>query len=149
MESHVRSDHKFEGGDVAALCDQLSDYATRTARQMTSASIRDATVAKFEQAKVAGAISSWRKLRTRVDVRENVVTASMSTVGSMPEMKPYLLDWHRTKASIALGIPQTSSDGPLNWDPSEDYLFPDELARQGLSELLIHWLDQNGMATLM
>lgn len=136
----------FVEGDVVDLCSELSEYSTRTARQMTSPVIRDDLVARFGYSRVASATGFWRNIRGLTDVRAKVISATADTAPDMPEMKPFLMDWHHTKAAIALEVPRKSSNGPFSCDSREDYLFPDELARQGLNELLLLWLDRYGLA---
>lgn len=148
MENRLSSEQVFQEQSVTTLCSRIADYATRTVRQMTSPSIREEVVARFGQASVAGAITSWRKVRHHADVQRRVTAASDKTVVEVPEMKPYLLDWQQTRARMALGIPETSPDGPFHWDAEDEYYFPDELARQGLNELLIWWLARFEVAVL-
>ena len=116
---------------------------------MTSPIIRDEVVARFGYAKVASATEAWRKIRNDVDVRDKTVTATERTGADMPGLKPLLLDWHHTKAAIALGVPQMSMGGPFEWQARDEYFFPDELARQGLNELLLLWLDRFGLVAHM
>lgn len=137
----------FDEKIIADLCSQLAEYSTRTARQMTSPAIRDDVVARFGHSRVASAAGYWRNIRDLADVRAKTASAIESTANDMPDMKPYLIEWHQTKAAIALGIPQKSSNGPFGWDSKQEYLFPDELARQGLNELLLLWLDRYGLAS--
>lgn len=150
MEDRLKDDcDPFDERSVVDLCSQLTEYSTRTARQMTSPAIRDDVVARFGHLKVASAAGYWRNIRGLVDVRAKIVSATEHTASDVPDMKPYLVEWHQIKAAIALEIPQKSSNGPFNWDPKEEYLFPDELARQGLNELLLLWLDRYGLAAHM
>lgn len=150
LEGRLAGDSQsFVDEDVTALCSQLADYSTRTARQMTRPSIRDEVVARFGHSKVASTIDAWRSIRGRADIQERTVGATESTAGDMPELKPYLLDWHHTKAAITLGIPQISVGGPFEWKEGEEYFFPDELGRQGLNELLLLWLDRYGLVAQM
>ncbi|KAK4493582.1 hypothetical protein PRZ48_015249 [Zasmidium cellare] len=150
LEQRLKDDSQpFHDEDVTVLCSQLADYSTRTARQMTSPIIRDEVVARFGHAKVASATEAWRKMRNDVDVRDKTVTATERTAIDMPGLKPLLLDWHHTKAAIALGVPQMSMGGPFEWQARDEYFFPDELARQGLNELLLLWLDRFGLVAHM
>lgn len=130
---------------VKDLCSHLAEYSMRTARQMTSPSTRDDVVARFGHSRVASAAGFWRDIRGLVDVQQKAVAATENTATDMPEMKPYLMDWYETKAAISLGTQQKSSDGPFDWDSNVEYLLPDELARQGLNELLLMWLDRYGL----
>lgn len=151
MEGRLAADRcqSFDEGEIVGLCSELAEYSTKTARQMTSSLIRNDVVAKFGHSRVASATSFWRNIRGLAEVQAKTVSATESTASDMPDLKPYLMDWYRTKAAIALRIPQKSSNGPFSWDSKEAFLFPDELARQGLNELLLLWLDQYCLAEQM
>jgi hypothetical protein len=132
----------FPHDEVDFLCEQISQYSTDTTRQMVRPHTRDEAVSKFSWQKVSNAVEIWKDVRKQPDVHERIVHATGRTSSEMPEMKRYLLDWCQTRAQLAVSTDRRYGDTLLVPEDSEDYYFPDELARQGLNECLILWLTE-------
>ncbi|KAL1306341.1 hypothetical protein AAFC00_005056 [Neodothiora populina] len=142
-------EQKFPHSEVEALCERLTDYSARTARQMIHPQIRDNMVSKFSQAGVGKAPKLWAKVKALPDSADHIANAMEKTEAEMPELTKYILDWCETKAKIERNIPETSQHGPFAWPTGEVYYFPDELVRQGLKEVLLDWMDRTGILALV
>lgn len=135
----------FLHDEVKSLCSQISQYSTRTTRQMIPITMRDEAVSKFSARTVTDAKDVWKNIREQPGVHQRVVEATDRTAKVMPEMKDYLLDWYQTKARLAIGADGGHDSLRVPLEPSAEYYFPDELVRQGLNELLLLWLDKMGV----
>ena len=134
------SDDIFPYDEVEFLCEKISQYSTETTRQMIHQHSRDEAVSRFSWQEVSNAVETWKDVREQPGVHERVMHATSRTSSDMPELKKYLLDWYQTKAQLAARTNEgylTTCSVPRG---SEDYYFPDELARQGLNEYLLLWL---------
>lgn len=132
----------FLHDEVKSLCSQISQYSTRTTRQMIPITMRDEAVSKFSARTVTDAKDVWKNIREQPGVHQRVVEATDRTAKVMPEMKDYLLDWYQTKARLAVGADGGHDSLRVPLEASAEYYFPDELVRQGLNELLLLWLDK-------
>lgn len=138
----------FPFPDIEESCQNLADYALRTTRQMTDPRLRDHVMSKFGHAGVGGASETWNRIKTCPDFEMGMAKAMEMTENGLPEWRVYLLDWCETKAKLARGIALPSQNGLFEWKEGVEYLFGDELVRQGLKETLLDWMDKVGLLEL-
>jgi len=139
---------EFPLAEAHSLLGTLAEYSKRTTRQMIDISLRDDVREKYGAPAINNASKTWEKIKSVPDFDFELAKAMNVTERKMPEMQPYLLDWCETKAKIERGIPECSSNGPFKWVKHVEYYLPDELARQGLKETLLDWMDRTGLLRL-
>lgn len=132
------------------FAEQQISYLKRTVRQMVSPELVKSVAWRFGARAIYDAGKTWDEVRASPSFRERLPGA-MEDARACTEVSRYLVDWYETKGAIERGDVEGigSQHGPFSWDrPVEEYLFGDELLRQGLKEVLLEWLDRTGMLAL-
>ena len=145
IESLDKSGITFVHQETEALCEELSKYSQRTARQMVDPEIRDGLARKYGAKGIAEASKYWQLIRAMPQASSKIAEATRYAEDSMPRMKGYTFDWCQTRARIQRGSIERGTQGLIVWDDKADYLLGDELEAQGLNEILLWWLEETGL----
>ncbi|THY83323.1 hypothetical protein D6C95_08493 [Aureobasidium pullulans] len=145
IESLDKSGITFVHQETEALCEELSKYSQRTARQMVDPEIRDGLARKYGARGIAEASKYWQLIRAMPQASSKIAEATRYAEDSMPRMKGYTFDWCQTRARIQRGSIERGTQGLIVWDDKADYLLGDELEAQGLNEILLWWLEETGL----
>ncbi|KAG9966685.1 hypothetical protein KCU61_g67, partial [Aureobasidium melanogenum] len=145
IDRTTQAGHTFVHQKTENLCEELSKYAKRTARQMVDPEIRDDLARKYGAHGIAKASDYWQKVRNMPRGRVMIAEATKFAEDNMPRMKNYTLDWCQTRARIQRGARERGTNGLIVWDEKVDYFLGDELEAQGLNEILLYWMDRTGL----
>lgn len=145
IDRTTQAGHTFVHQKAENLCEELSRYAKRTARQMVDPEIRDELARKYGAHGIARASDYWQAVRKMPQARVIIANATKYAEDKMPRMKNYTLDWCQTRARIQRGARERGTNGLIVWDEKTDYLLGDELEAQGLNEILLHWMEETGL----
>ncbi|KAH0345228.1 hypothetical protein KCU81_g4531, partial [Aureobasidium melanogenum] len=145
IDKTTQAGHTFVHQKTESLCEELSRYAKRTARQMVDPEIRDELARKYGAHGIAKASDYWQMVRRSTRARVMIADATKFAEDSMPRMKNYTLDWCQTRARIMRGARERGTNGLIIWDEKVDYFLGDELEAQGLNEILLYWMEKTGL----
>ncbi|KAI4739400.1 hypothetical protein E4T50_10149 [Aureobasidium sp. EXF-12298] len=136
IDRTAQAGHTFIHQETENLCEELSKYAKRTARQMVDPEIRDDLARKYGAHGIANASNYWQTVRSVPQAEVMIADATKFAEDNMPRMKNYTLDWCQTRARIQRGSRERGTNGLIVWDEKVDYFLGDELEAQGLNEIL-------------
>jgi hypothetical protein len=145
IDRTAQAGHTFIHQETENLCEELSRYAKRTARQMVDPEIRDDLARKYEAHGIAKASNYWQTVRSVPQAKVMIADATKFAEDNMPRMKNYTLDWCQTRARIQRGSRERGTNGLIVWDEKVDYFLGDELEAQGLNEILLYWMEKTGL----
>ncbi|KAI5236051.1 hypothetical protein E4T43_08866 [Aureobasidium subglaciale] len=145
IETANKSGDIFVHQETEALCDEISRYSKRTARQMVDPEIRDGLARKYGAKGISEASKYWHKVRATHRESSLIADATKYAEENMPRMKGYTLDWCQTRGRIQRGSRERGTQGLIVWDEQTDYLLGDELESQGLNEILLYWMEETGL----
>ncbi|KAG8625261.1 hypothetical protein KVT40_007012 [Elsinoe batatas] len=149
IESAEVAEADFPRVELEDLCERLSEYARRTASQIVDPQIRDRLAAEYGSDGIARAGSMWQKVKSRSNTTAAITGATKYAEDTMPEMRKYILDWCQTRARLLRGSKESGTQGSIEYDATVEYLLGDELLRQGLVEILLHWMDTTELLSLL
>lgn len=141
IDSANDAEQEFPRVYLEDLCEKLSEYARRTASQVIDPNIRDRLAVKYGANGIAKARDTWLKVKNLASSEISITKATKYAESNMPEMRKYILDWCQTRARLLRGSRETGTQGVIELDETSEYLLGDELVRQGLLEMLLHWMD--------
>ncbi|KAH0397297.1 hypothetical protein KCU89_g8424, partial [Aureobasidium melanogenum] len=145
IDRTAQAGHTFIHQETENLCEELSKYAKRTARQMVDPEIRDDLARKYGAHGIAKASNYWQTVRSVPQAKVMIADATKFAEDNMPRMKNYTLDWCQTRARIQRGSRERGTNGLIVWDEKVDYFLGDELEAQGLNEILLYWMEKTGL----
>lgn len=141
----------FPLDEISRFADQQISYLKRTVRQMVDQALCAEVRRHFEARKIDAAGDIWARVRAHERLQDLLPIAMAQTM-MWKSVSPYVSDWKETKYLIKTGRASSilSQKGNFLWcqNKSEEYLFGDELVRQGLREVLLAWLHRSGLISL-
>ncbi|KAE8151049.1 hypothetical protein BDV25DRAFT_139206 [Aspergillus avenaceus] len=137
--------------EMCEFTDQQVAYLTRTVRQMVDPFLCADVRRRFDVRKVNSVGRTWAHIRTQAQFKD-LLPAVMALTMEWKPFQLYIADWHYTQHMITSGLSSSicSQQGNFAWcrDRANDFLFGDELLRQGLKEVLLAWLDWSDLLCL-
>ncbi|KAE8354138.1 hypothetical protein BDV28DRAFT_156436 [Aspergillus coremiiformis] len=138
-----RDPYSFPLDEIYHFVDQQISYLKRTIRQMVDQTLCAEVRRQFDPRKINSAGEIWARVRAQKRFKDLLPIVMAQTMAWKPVV-PYVSDWQETKYLIKTGHAMSvlSQQGNFPWcqDDFEEYLFGDELLRQGLKEVLLAWL---------
>ncbi|OGM43416.1 hypothetical protein ABOM_007675 [Aspergillus bombycis] len=146
-----RGRDSFPFDEVYHFAEQQISYLKRTVRQTVDQTLCVDVRRRFDVREINSVGEKWAHVRAHQRFRDLLPGVMAQTLMWGP-VRPYLSDWEETKYMIRSGNASLvhSQQGMFLWDPNrvEEYLFGDELLRQGLKEVLLAWLYRFDLVTL-
>jgi hypothetical protein len=141
----------FPLNEIYHFTDQQMSYLKRTIRQMVDLTLCADVRRRFDAREINSVGEVWARVRTHPRFKV-LLPAVMKQTMAWESAVPYFNDWQETKYMIQCGHASSvlSQQGNFSWCQNEfdDYLFGDELLRQGLKEVLLVWLDRSDLICL-
>ncbi|RAQ71267.1 hypothetical protein COH20_003454 [Aspergillus flavus] len=149
---HVSRDRdSFPLDEVYHFAEQQISYLKRTARQMVDQTLCAEVRRHFGVREINATSEKWVVVRAHQRFKDLLPGVMAQTLVWRPVCL-YLSDWEETKYMIRSGNVSFvySQQGTFSWDQYrfEEYLFGDELLRQGLKEVLLAWLHRFDLLNL-
>ncbi|GMG53609.1 unnamed protein product [Aspergillus oryzae var. brunneus] len=149
---HVSRDRdSFPLDEVYHFAEQQISYLKRTARQMVDQTLCAEVRRHFGVREINATSEKWVIVRAHQRFKDLLPGVMAQTLVWRPVCL-YLSDWEETKYMIRSGNVSFvySQQGTFSWDQYrfEEYLFGDELLRQGLKEVLLAWLHRFDLLNL-
>ncbi|KAF7595835.1 hypothetical protein BBP40_004647 [Aspergillus hancockii] len=152
ITKHMNKDpDAFPLDEIYHFSDQQMSYLKRTIRQMVDLTLCADIRRRFDAREINSVGETWARVRNHARFKKSLPEVMTQTMAWEPAL-PYINDWQETKHMIQFGHASSvlSQQGNFSWQQSKfnDYLFGDELLRQGLKEVLLAWLDRSDLIRL-
>ncbi|GAB1194502.1 hypothetical protein APSETT444_003748 [Aspergillus pseudonomiae] len=149
---HVGRDRdSFPLDEVYHFAEQQTSYLKRTVRQMVDRTLCVDVRRRFDVREINSVGEKWALVRAHPQFKD-LLPGVMAQTSMWGPVRLYLSDWEETKYMIRSGNASLvhSQQGTFSWDQNraDEYLFGDELLRQGLKEVLLAWLHRFDLVTL-
>ncbi|KNG88183.1 hypothetical protein ANOM_004231 [Aspergillus nomiae NRRL 13137] len=149
---HVGRDRdSFPLDEVHHFAEQQISYLKRTVRQMVDRTLCVDVRRRFDVREINSVSEKWALVHAHPQFNDLLPGVMAQTLMWGP-VRLYLSDWEETKYMIRSGNASLvhSQQGTFSWDQNrvDEYLFGDELLRQGLKEVLLAWLHRFDLVTL-
>ncbi|KAE8412429.1 hypothetical protein BDV36DRAFT_304860 [Aspergillus pseudocaelatus] len=146
-----RDQDSFPLNEVYHFAEQQISYLKRSVRQMVDQTLCAEVRRYFDGPEINAVGEKWARIRLHQQFKDLLPVVMAQTLMWGPVL-PYLSDWEETKCMIRSGNASLvySQQRTFSWDQnrSEEYLFGDELLRQGLKEVLVAWLHRFNLVNL-
>ncbi|KAE8162572.1 hypothetical protein BDV40DRAFT_312368 [Aspergillus tamarii] len=149
---HIDRDRdSFPLDEVSHFAEQQISYLKRTVRQMVDQTLCTDVRRHFDVREINAVGDIWARIRVHRQFKD-LLPGVMAQTLTWGLVLPYLNDWEKTKCMIRSGNASLvySQQRRFSWDHNrhEEYLFGDELLRQGLKEVLVAWLHRFDLVNL-